>query len=77
MTQGLSWLGQDFGSGESKAVVSRWNQGPPVSEITWDVYLKYRFLGPGPDLWNENLCRKGPGLCILTIFPDDFMYTKV
>lgn len=51
--------------------------GTACVRITWDVYLKYRFLGPGPDLWNENLCRKGPGLCILTIFPDDFMYTKV
>ena len=46
-------------------------------KITWDVYLKWGFIGPGPDLWKENLCVKGPRLYILTDFLDDFMYAEV
>ena len=46
-------------------------------KITWDVYLKWGFIGPGPDLWKQNLCVKGPRLYILTDFLDDFMYAEV
>ena len=74
MTLEPAQLGQGIGY---KGCILKVEMGTICKKITWDMYFKWEFIGPGPDLWKENLCVKGPGLYILTDFLDGFMYAKV